>query len=211
MKFGVIVGFGPLMSFEFAKKLLDDHELLLIARNERKLQELAVQLGSDNVSFAAVDANNQEALIRIISEFKEGKGGLDLVHYHLGYGPAGTPENIHLETMTQAHHLGTVVPLALVQAFADDLEGNKGKFLVTGGGLALNPMAEYSAMSIANAAKRALVLTLFEHFRKRFHVGTVTISMMVSDNDTASRVADQFMALYQQEPHDWQAEINYSE
>ena len=88
---------------------------------------------------------------------------------------------------------------------------NSGAILLTGGGFALAPSADFLSVSIGKAGIRALAHGLFEPFREKgIHVATVTVCTFVTpESKEASSVADQFWHLYSQPRESWTVEANY--
>src|SRR5262249_12599251 len=98
------------------------------------------------------------------------------------------------------------------QAVAPTMEKHhSGTILLTGGGFALAPSADYLSVSIGKAGIRALAHGLFEPFRnKGIHVATVTVCTLVAPgSEEAGSVADQFWHLYSQPQDAWTVETNY--
>lgn len=91
-------------------------------------------------------------------------------------------------------------------------EAKRGTLLFTGGGLALDPLANFASVSLGKAALRNLVFSLAQELTPAgIHVATVTICGMVRpgthfDPDT---IAQSFLALHQQERESWTTELLY--
>jgi short-subunit dehydrogenase len=90
-------------------------------------------------------------------------------------------------------------------------ERASGAILLTGGGLALAPNADYLSLSIGKAGIRTLAIGLFEPYRKKgIHVATVTVAALVlPESKEAAPVAEHFWRLYNQPKDAWTAEAHY--
>src|SRR5439155_13082082 len=96
--------------------------------------------------------------------------------------------------------------LAAIKYFAPYMEQRrKGTILLTGGGLALAPSAEYLSLSIGKAGIRCLAQALFPQLSaKGIHISTVTVTMMVSPgSEQALAAAEAFWSLHAELEGHW--------
>ena len=99
--------------------------------------------------------------------------------------------------------------LVAAQTVAPKMEERaSGAILLTGGGLALAPNADYLSLSIGKAGIRTLAIGLFEPYRKKgIHVATVTVAALVlPESKEAAPVAEHFWRLYNQPKDAWTVE-----
>jgi len=92
------------------------------------------------------------------------------------------------------------------------MEAGHGTILLTGGGLALAPLADLASLSIGKAAVRSLAFSLAEELEPAgIHVATVTICGFVQEGTHFSpdRIAAEFWRLHQQSPGQFETEIAY--
>ena len=88
---------------------------------------------------------------------------------------------------------------AIGQVLGEEFSGKNGTILVTGGGLALNPMYEYLPLSMDKAALRAMCIALHEELKKQnVFVGTVTVTGLIAPGEACdpSLLAEDFWKLY---------------
>ncbi|NJL35119.1 MAG: short-chain dehydrogenase, partial [Chloroflexaceae bacterium] len=88
----------------------------------------------------------------------------------------------------------------------------RGTILFTGGGLALDPYAQYASLAIGKAGLRSLTYTLGAELEPQgIHVATVTIAGTVQPGTffAPDLIAEQYWNLHTQAPGTWQREIVY--
>lgn len=88
---------------------------------------------------------------------------------------------------------------AIQQVLDDEFIQKKGSILVTGGGLALNPMYEYLPLSMDKAALRAMCLALHEELKKQdVYLGTLTVTGLIAPGEPCDPeiLAEDFWKLY---------------
>ena len=100
------------------------------------------------------------------------------------------------------------------RAVLPHIPDGRGTLLFTGGGLALQPAAEYTSLSVGKAALRAYVQALHEEQRgSDLHVSTVTIAGYIGGEDprfAPETLAEVYLALHHQPKEEWQAELVYA-
>jgi len=144
---------------------------------------------------------------------KRRHGSVDVVHYNA----ASMRQEKIGDQPTDTFALDLATNIGGAQAAAKAAEKamagqGSGSLLLTGGGFALAPSADYISLSIGKAGIRALALGLFDDFKaKGIHVGTVTVAAWVSPgSDHAAAVAEHFWKLHNEDPGAWTNEIQYS-
>jgi short-subunit dehydrogenase len=98
----------------------------------------------------------------------------------------------------------TVLPL---------LRDGRGSLLFTGGGLALAPSADYTALSVGKAGLRAFAQALHEDQRgSGVHVSSVTIAGYIGSGEPRfdpETIAQAYLDLHHQSEDGWDAELVY--
>ena len=216
MKTFVSIGTGPGMGFATAERFAKEgYAVVLAARNAEKVRDLAEELSGKGLKAeaATVDTSNAASVEALLADVKRRHGSVDVVRY---YAASMRQEKIGDQpTDTFALDLATNIGGAQAAAKAAEkaMAGQgSGSLLLTGGGFALAPSADYISLSIGKAGIRALALGLFDDFKvKGIHVGTVTVAAWVSPgSDHAAAVAEHFWKLHNEDPGAWTNEIQYS-
>jgi NAD(P)-dependent dehydrogenase (short-subunit alcohol dehydrogenase family) len=215
MKTFLSIGAGPGMGFTTAERFArEGFQIVLAARGVTKTQQLADKLKSRGHPAEArtVDSGNPESVAKLVAEVEKQYGSIDVLHYNAASLRKATlaeqPRNTFIDDL--AVNIGGA--LVAAQAVAPKMEERKsGAILLTGGGFALAPNADYLSLSIGKAGIRTLAISLFEPFRKKgIHVATVTVAALVSpESKEAASVAEHFWRLYNQPKDAWTAEAHY--
>jgi short-subunit dehydrogenase len=152
----VVIGAGPGLGRSLALRLARAGlDVTLIARDEGRLKDLAAEIAKTGarVRAASADAAVPGAVAAAVREasaaapvgalaYNASMWGGRLAETDLGALRAATEVNLHSL-------------VAAVQAARADLTATSGAVLITGGGLALTPMAEHGVLSVGKAALRA--------------------------------------------------------
>jgi len=216
MKTFISIGTGPGMGFATAERFAKEgYTVVLAARSAEKVQDLAAQLSGKGLKAeaATVDTSNGASVEALITDVKRRHGSVDVVHYNAASMRQAKIGDQPTETF--ASDLATNVGGAQAAAKAAEkvmVGQGSGSLLLTGGGFALAPSADYISLSIGKAGIRALALGLFDDFKaKGIHVGTVTVAAWVSPgSDHAAAVAGHFWKLHNEKPGAWTNEVQYS-
>jgi NAD(P)-dependent dehydrogenase (short-subunit alcohol dehydrogenase family) len=215
MKTFLSIGAGPGMGFATAERFAKEgFQIVLAARGATKTQQLADKLKSRGHTAEArtVDSGDPESVAKLVAEVEKQYGSIDVVHYNAASLRKATlaeqPRNTFVDDL--AVNIGGA--LVAAQTVAPKMEERaSGAILLTGGGLALAPNADYLSLSIGKAGIRTLAIGLFEPYRKKgIHVATVTVAALVlPESKEAAPVAEHFWRLYNQPKDAWTAEAHY--
>src|SRR5882672_7075447 len=146
------------------------------------------------------------------AEVQQQHGTIDVLHYNAASMRKATLSEQPRDSFNGDLAVNIGGALVAAQAVAPTMEKqNSGAILLTGGGFALAPSADYLSVSIGKAGLRALAHGLFEPFRdKGIHVATVTVCAFVAPgSNEAASVADQFWHLYSQPKDAWTVEVSF--
>jgi len=214
MKTFLSIGAGPGMGFATAERFAKEgFQVVLAARSVARTQELAERLISNGcrASVREVDASDPESVTDLVADIQQ-HGAIDVLHYNAASMRKSTLSEQPRDSFNGDLAVNIGGALVAAQAVAQTMEKqNSGAILLTGGGFALAPSADYLSVSIGKAGIRALAHGLFEPFRdKGIHVATVTVCTFVAPGSKeAASVADQFWHLYSQPRDAWTVEANF--
>jgi NAD(P)-dependent dehydrogenase (short-subunit alcohol dehydrogenase family) len=215
MKTFLSIGAGPGMGFATAERFAKEgFHVVLAARSIARTQELAERLVSKGYKADArkVDACDPNGVAELVTEVQKQHGAIDVLHYNAASGRKATLLEQPRDSFNDDLAANIGGALVAAQAVAPKMEEQKsGAILLTGGGFALAPSADFLSISIGKAGIRALAHGLFEPFRaKGIHVATVTVFTFVSPgSEAAASVAEHFWQLYSQPRESWTVEANY--
>lgn len=210
-----IVGMGKGISYAIAERFgREGFDVAMIARKAEALAGYAAQLGSKGISAKGYPANAGDPVAL--------KTAFD--HIHAGVAPTDVlvynAAAVHRTPAMSQTGKGLVEDFRVNVAGAQEaalhvMPGMKargqGTILFTGGGLAMNPSADYLSLSIGKAGIRSLALGLAQGMAEMgIHVATVTVRGLVSPADEKFNpiaIAEQYWRLHQQKAGEFETEI----
>lgn len=201
-----VIGFGPGLGAAIARRFAaGGHEVLGLARDPARHAALA----TPGVTLAAADAGAPESLAAALA------GGVDVLVYNAYRATIAMPGPSALDPAELARDFAVNVTgaLAAVRAVLPGMRhAGRGTILMTGGGLALNPLNWLPAASLAvgKAGLRSLALTLHAELAPEgIHAATVTVDGAVAPGTAfdPDRVAEAFWQLHQDPAGAFRAEL----
>ncbi len=207
----LILGAGPGVSFSVAKEFLArGFKIILCARNQAKLIELASQLDGEVVCHQ-LDVSDSEAVKLAITELQQKEGQIDVLLYNAFSPSPGRLTRLESDAFLTTLKVNVQGALVAVQALLPSMkERDSGALFFTGGGLAIKPAHNLGALSVGKAALRAMVACLSGELRgTKIHAATVTICGMVKENTpfAPDLIAAEFLRLYDQPPEEYESEV----
>ncbi|PEE73316.1 KR domain-containing protein [Priestia megaterium] len=210
----VVVGAGPGVGNHVAKRFgINNFRVVLVSRNQDALDQYVQELGSEGIEAysVAADAASPASLTEAFDQIKKNYGTTDVLVYNAAIVKGGKPTSLTSESLVSHYQVDVAGALhSALQVIPDQVEQKAGTILFTGGGLALYPSADYTALGIGKAALRNLAFTLAEELKPQgIFVGTVTIAGAVAPDThfAPELIADKYWELYEKrEEH----EIVYS-
>lgn len=211
---------GPGIGLATARRFgREGYRVVLAARNVERLHSGAVKLREEGIEATTVrvDAGDARSVARIVKSIGP---DLEVLHYNAGvlhYDASGALKTRALadetiESLVSDTNVNVSSALAAVHAAVPTMTTQgRGTVLLTGGGLGVQPSADFLTLSVGKAGARAIVLALFPALKARgIHVATVTVAKLVGPNSReADEVAESFWALHSQRPSEWRAEVVY--
>lgn len=198
-KTAVVIGAGSGLGFGLAMKFKKEgFKVVLVARNEMSLREMAEQLGED-IFYKTADAADAENLKKAIEEIKNEYDTPDVVLYNVGIT---APDSDNLTPKTLVEHFKADVAGAYTTAscFADEkFSEKKGAIIFTGGGLAMYPADGFLPLSIDKAALRTLAYILHDKYKKQgIFVGIVEVCGTINGSPyfSADNIAESYWKMY---------------
>lgn len=208
-----IIGAGPGMGAAVARRFgREGFHVLLMARNVDHLSALKAELEAQNITCEtlAVDASEGTKLKVLLAGLAQGHYLSVLVYNAMSAEPLGKPSTLDVNAAANAMQVSALSALAAAQAVLPKMrERGNGTLLFTGGGFALEPMAQMSALGLGKAALRNLAYSLFQELRPEgIHAATVTICGMVKPGTAydPDAIAEHYWQLHCQKPSEFERE-----
>lgn len=212
----VVAGVGPGIGLAVASRFARaDFQLALLARRPEAVQQYVAELSAEGASAygASVDVADPASVERGFQAIQRWAGAPDVVVYNVAAVHPGLPSSLDGEELVRDFRANVVGALLCAQQVLPAMRARgSGTLLLTGGGLALHPRAEYAALALGKAAMRSLALTLAEELEPDgIHVATVTIAGGVQPGGhfDPAKIAEVYWRLYAQQRGTWEREIVY--
>lgn len=197
----LIVGAGPGISLRTAKKFgSNGFKVALISRSKDSLQKYEDELKNEGIEAKGFpgDATSEESLATAIDGVIETFGKIDVLLYNAYAGNYGKPTTLSADQLVEDFKVSVAGALTSVKLVLPHMEN--GAILLTGGGLALRPVANYASVAIGKAGLRSLAYSLHQELRPSgIYVGTLTIKGFVKEDTYFSpeNIADAFYSMYE--------------
>ena len=177
----IVVGAGKGMGNHIAEEFgSHGFRVILMARNQTALDEYVNEFAEKDIEAygIAVDAAQPETLTTAFEKVQERFGVVDVLTYNACILEGGKPSEISSTELMRHYQVDVASALhSVLQVLPGMRERKSGTILLTGGGLALYPMADFTCVSVDKAALRALAFTLNEELKNDgIFTGVVTIT-----------------------------------
>jgi short-subunit dehydrogenase len=196
----LIVGAGPGISLNTARKFgKEGFNVALISRSMESLQKYENELKDDGIAAKGFpgDVSSVEDLKTAIDAVIKTYGKIDVLLYNAAAGKSGKPTTLSVDQLVEDFKISVAGALTSVKEVIPHMEN--GTILLTGGGLALHPYADYASLAIGKAGIRNLAYTLHQELSpKGIYVGTLTIKGFVQEGSYFSpeNIANTFYSMY---------------
>ncbi|MBM6927175.1 SDR family NAD(P)-dependent oxidoreductase [Pseudoflavonifractor phocaeensis] len=201
-----VVGAGTGLGNAVARKFAaNDFRVVLMSRSAQHLEAYQKEMEAQGIEAAAqvVDTADQAALSVAMKQAVDTYGIPDVLFYNVGIVvpdqnlPGGMTTAV-MEQRYQAEVLGAYT--CIRQVLGEEFGRKQGAILVTGGGFAMYPSADFLPLSMDKAALRAMVLALHPVCKQQgVYLGAVQVCGTIggSEKYMPEKIAEQFWTLYQ--------------
>ena len=210
----LIVGAGPgigrAVALAFAR---EGYDLALAARHPARLAEYRpeIEKAGAAVRTYSVDAGDERSIHALFTDVRKDVGDPEILVYNPAAHSPGKPTTLKAGQL--AADLAVNVTGALLcaqEAAAGMKDRGRGTILLTGGGFAHEPAANYTSLSLGKAALRNLTYSLAQELGAYgIHVATVTVYGFVQSGTQydPARIAEAYVRLHKQAPGHFQTEL----
>ncbi|WP_214826090.1 SDR family NAD(P)-dependent oxidoreductase [Exiguobacterium algae] len=212
LKTAVIIGAGPGIGLHTAEQFAKNgYQVALLARNADRLADYETQLSQKGYTAKGfeVDTRSEADLQMVMDQIHHTFGSIDAVVYNAVAATPGRPTTLSSADVIRDFEVNVLGALISARFAAPYMDG--GSILLTGGGLALYPSADYASLAIGKAALRNLAYSLHEELAdSSVYVGTLTIKGFVQEGTyfAPERIAE---ALYDMHVQQTEVERMYEE
>ncbi|WHY66817.1 SDR family NAD(P)-dependent oxidoreductase [Neobacillus sp. SuZ13] len=197
----LIVGAGSGISLNTARKFgKEGFKVALISRSMKSLQKYENELKNDGIEATGFpgDVSSVESIKTAIDAVIKTYGKIDVLLYNAAAGRPGKPTTLSAEQLVEDFKISVAGALTSVKEVIPYMPN--GTILLTGGGLALHPYADYASLAIGKAGIRNLAYSLHQELSpKGIYVGTLTINGFVQEGTyfSAKNIANTFYSMYE--------------
>lgn len=190
-----IVGAGPGIAQAVAEKFgRQGWSVVLIARNANRLSATTAQLQAEGITVFALtaDATRPDQIRAALAEAERLAGNLTVVHFNAAVVRQQDLFSMRDDEVENDLAINVAAGLHTIRAAVNIFGNAGGSILVTGGGLAITPHADYASLGIGKAALRNLVEGLSAPLAERgIRIGVATVAALVAPGSKeAADVAD---------------------
>ncbi len=210
----LIVGAGPGIGQSVAQAFArEGYALALAARHPAKLDEFRRELEQQGTAARAyaADASDEASLRQLFASVRADLGDPEVLVYNPAAHSPGKPTTLNAEQLVADFRVNVTGALLCAQQAAGAMKARgRGTILLTGGGFAHEPAANYTSLSLGKAALRNLTYSLAQELGAHgIHVATVTVYGFVQSGThyDPARIADAFLRLHKQKPGHFQTEL----
>lgn len=205
-------GIGAAVALAFAR---EGYDIALAARSPDKLKAYTAPIEKAGAAARCygVDAGDEAALRGLFAQVRREFGDPEVVVYNPAAHAPGKPTTLQTERVAADFRVNVTGALVCAQEAAEAMKTRgRGTILLTGGGFAHEPAANYASLSLGKAALRNLTYTLAQELGAHgIHVATVTVYGFVQSGThfDPSRIADAYLRLHRQAAGHFQTEVIY--
>jgi NAD(P)-dependent dehydrogenase (short-subunit alcohol dehydrogenase family) len=210
----LVVGAGPgigrSVALAFAREGCD---LALAARSPERIAEYRAELDKAGAASRAyaVDTSDEASIRALFAQVRKDSGEPAVLVYNPAAHSPGKPTTLTPEQLVADFRVNVAGALICAREAAVGMKARgSGTILLTGGGFAHEPAANYASLSLGKAALRNLTYSLAQELGAHgIHVATVTVYGFVQSGThyDPARIADAFVRLHRQAPGHFQTEL----
>jgi len=210
----LIVGAGPgigqSVALAFAR---EGYDIALASRHVERLRPFqpALEKAGAASRVYGVDAGDEPSLRQLFAAVRKDFGDPDVLVYNPAAHGVGKPTALNSEQLAADFRINVTGALICAQEAAVEMKNRgRGTILLTGGGFAHEPAANYTSLSLGKAALRNLTYSLAQELGAYgIHVATVTVYGFVQSGThyDPARIAEAYLRLHKQAPGHFQTEL----
>jgi short-subunit dehydrogenase len=212
----LIVGAGPGIGQAAAVAFASEgFDIALSSRNADKLKAFqpAIEKAGARTQCYSADAGDEAALRKLVARVRKDLGDPQVLIYNAAATHTGKPTELTTKNLADDFQVNVAGALTCAQEVSPAMKAaGKGTILLTGGGFAHEPAANYASLSLGKAALRSLAFSLAQELGGAgIHVATVTVYGFVQSGThfDPARIAQAYIRLHRQPPGQFQTEYVY--
>ena len=208
-----VLGAGPGLGNHIGKEFgKHGFHVVLLARREDALRNYVRELRESGIEadYQIVDCSDNDSIKSALATISQKYGGVDVLAYNTAVLQGGSPLQLTPEELVKRYQVDVAGALCAVQQVVPHMKEQKnGAILLTGGGLALDPVPAFLSISVHKAALKALAAALHKELSgSGIFTGIVNIKGNIGADDyySPARIAALFYQMYEKQD---ETEITY--
>lgn len=210
----IVVGAGPGLGLAIATRFAaEGFDIALISRNKNSLESMVDTLNGKGhkAKYFVADVGVTKDLELAFVEIAEWNDNIGVLIYNTAILVADSAPDITVAEImkTMEVNLGGAI-CSVNQILPFMRKGFQGTILLTGGGLALEPYPNWTALGAGKAALRSYGLSLYKAlFPENIHVAVVAVCGIVEPGGLIdpSLIAEKYWLLHEEAKPDWSREL----
>ena len=212
----VVVGAGPGLGMNIARRFAQGgFDIALISRKKQNLDAMSKVLFAEGYSargFTA-DAGNEDELQSAFAEISAWNNDVEVLIYNAAIMKADSAVEMTASSMMDAMSVNLYGAITSVNQILPAMRLNsKGTILITGGGLAIEPYPNWTALGAGKAALRSYALSLHKTLTPdNIHVAVIAVCGIVEAGGLfdPDLIAEHYWQLHIEERPNWRRELVY--
>ncbi len=208
-----VLGAGPGLGNHIGKEF-GNHgfRAVLLARREDALKQYVGELEKSGIEsdYHVVDCSDNDSIKSALAAISQKYNGIDVLAYNTAVLQGGSPLELTPDELVKRYQVDVAGALCAVQQVIPYMKEQKeGAILLTGGGLALDPVPAFLSISVHKAALKALASALHKELSSDgIFTGIVNIKGNIGSDDyySPARIAALFYQMYEKQN---ETEITY--
>lgn len=208
-----VIGAGPGIGLAVARRFgREGMKVALLSRRGGEMARAAEELVAQGLEARgyACDAERAHDITDALAAVAHDLGPITCLVYNAAVIKPGGPLEVGLEQLVRHFRVDVGGALVAAQRVVPHMKATgRGTLLFTGGGLALEPWPQMTALSVGKAGMRSLALALHKELKPAgIHVATVTIDGLVDKGGKLDpdAIAGAYWELHRQPPGAFEAE-----
>ena len=198
-----MVGAGQGLGNHVAKRFgQENFRVILLARNKQSLTSYQREFAGEGIEihFYEADAAEPESLRTALTQINMQFGTPDILVYNVGITGADGSATMGSAELMRHYQIDVASAYTCAKLVANDEFARKqGAIILTGGGLATHPIAQFVPLSLDKAALRALAYILHDELKPQgIFVGTITVcgEIGIDNYFSPARIAEIYWQMY---------------
>lgn len=211
-----IVGAGPGLGLTIARRFAKGgFSIALISRTQRSLDDMIKTLAAEGYEGRGYvgDAGSEEQLRQTFARILEWNDNIGVLIYNAAILIPDSVLSMTSQLMEESMAVNLGGAITAVNQILPSMRANSGgTILITGGGLALEPYPNWTALSAGKAALRSYAISLHKELEPEdIHVAVIAVCGIIERDGPfdPDQIAEEYWQLHNETKPGWRRELVY--